>query len=309
MKRGQKLQNYFISSSEEDEHSSEENTENDEDYDSNPSDGAVFNVNPRLSKQRVKNNCIIGKKNGEIARQNKNIIRKNIPKRSRSPQRNGGQMMNLSKRKKTALSVNSQNDDQSKRKGSRARNKTDRLGTRESSINFNHFFENMASQRKASENAQNSSTTNHLIDCDDTVTSLDIGEPSVVGAIDNNHTNSMDDQRFESNESAKLIADSMRLMESKFDAKFAVLVKQCARIEAILKYHKSPLGTKESMDDVESVENVDQCENQLKGMGLPISEIEQLVQIEQHLNIEKFETDMVIFSLITIFYSFVDDIL
>lgn len=297
MKRAKK--NQFIDDSEWDGFLSSENdtdTENDEDSEFCPSDGSVSNVNSAskgaTSKQKTSS---ITKKSGKMAQQDTNSIRKNL-KRMHSKQTDGVHTIDSSKRKKSTHDDNKKNDGQANRKGSRECTKTNRFGTRESTVNFNDFFKNLASQRKLSDSTQNSSTTF------DTATALNVDMSSAFLNEETNSTNSMADKHFQQSEYFQLMSNHMKKIEEKIDAQFSVLLKQNSRIEALLKYYKTPVGmvntshkSSKSIEHNEILETGDQCENHLKAMGLPINEIQQLVNIEENLKNANFESQMVNF--------------
>lgn len=150
------------------------------------------------------------------------------------------------------------------------------------------FFINLASQRK--QNTPVPSTSNHLNNCNDIEEIQNDKESSVVLNDDTNSTNSMNNEheQMHSNENK----DMLKMIDAKMDAKFAVVVKQCARIEALLKYHKVPIGMNVSQS-TSSEPNDFESDKRLKEMGLPLTEIDQLKRIEDHLKDEHFESTMV----------------
>lgn len=286
MKRGQKKP-FIVDSEEEYEISIDENdtdTENDENYEGSKSSHT-------MNKQK--------KTHGKATRQGSSTCTK---KRSRPM--DGEHTVILAKKKKSTHKDNRHNDTPTKRIGSRERIKTNRFGARESGINFNDFFVNLDAQQKEFENSQDPATMDNFHERVDIATI----PSSVVIFDDKNSTNSVFDQPNQSNEISKLLstmADDFKMMEAKFDAQFAVLQKQSARIEALLKYYKMPVGMdvlqSKSIERHEFFETTDQCTIQLKEMGLPVTQIQQLMKIEEKLGDTDFQTHMVIFFVVSFF--------
>lgn len=250
-------------------------SEIDEDFQNISSDDEVFNVNSAsrsTTSKRIDNNN--KKENGKFVRNHANSVGTNRAKRPQSEQKKDEPLAKKKKTSRNAHSVNHESSDemQFQRKESRERTKTKRFGTRESTIDFNDFFTTLASQKSA--------------DQLDASTSRNAGETTIVPA-----ENSI------AAEHSSLIlkfSDEMKSIEAKFDAKLSVLVKQCARIEAILKFKRNTIEMpSNSADGEDPITKGDETEIQLKQMGLPTSEIEKLERIEENLNTTSFETEMV----------------
>lgn len=199
---------------------------------------------------------------------------------------------NQSKLKKNKKNHN--DDDQTDRTSVRSRTKNNRYGSRESTVNFDDFFDKLASQQKQ-RTTQGSSKTSDCIDAARAYSALDDDEPLLGQNEASNSTNSVVNDHL--NEQMSSCRDEIKMMQAKIDAQFAVMTKQCARIEALLKYHKKPIGggatVSNSVDQSEFLEEDDWCETQLKEMGLPATQVQHLIQIEKKLNDTGFEAAMV----------------
>lgn len=277
MKRNGKSR-VFVLDSEEDEISSSGNeadtdTENDENYEIGQSDESISSVDsvskPSTSKRKIDKS----KTKGKLVQKKTNNIRTNKQKRSRPIQKDLEDVLNARKRKK----ANDETDHQTNRMSEREHTKTNRYGTRESAVNFDDFFTNLAMQQK--QNTQNQSISI---------------EPSIVRSDESISTSSLPNDQL--NESLSMVRDTLKMMDAKIDAQFAVMAKNCARIEALLKCHKKPIDGSQSKSNEQNelFEVGDQYEIQLKEMGLPATEVNQLKRIEEHLNNMDYENQMVI---------------
>lgn len=156
------------------------------------------------------------------------------------------------------------------------------------------FFTKLASQQ-TQRTPQGSATTSDVIDAATACSLLDDDEPSFARNEGSNSSNSVSNTH--SNESLLSFREEIKMLEVKIDAQFAVMTKQCARIEALLKYQKKPIGggatVSNSINQSEFLEEDDRCETQLKEMGLPATQVQQFKQIDEKLNDSGYEANMV----------------
>lgn len=292
MKRSRKR---IILSSDEDEFSNNKggvNSESDENFGIHSSDDEFLADNSVSSK---KNNINGANKRGKTAQ--KKASDTNSAKKFRSGEKKGKP---ITKKTKTTNNANRQNDDETVRMGSRHRNKTNRFGNRESTVNFDNFFNILEAQREAGESSKQSSTENELNARSVGPTpERNVDVSSFFSFDDRNATNLMArEQSADVNmQSLSTCANELKLMEAKFDAKMSVIIKQCSRIEALLKFQKLPNESNNTEHLVD--ENGDACEIRLKQMGLPATTIFELKEIEEKLKDGHFEADMVFIIIFT----------
>lgn len=167
-------------------------TENDENYEIGQSDESISSVDsvskPSTSKRKIDKS----KTKGKLVQEKTNNVRTSKQKRSRPIQKDLEDGLNARKRKK----ANDETDCQTIRMSGREHTKTNRYGTRESVVNFDDFFTNLALQQK--QNTQNQSITI---------------EPSIVRNVESSSTSSLANDQL--NESLSMFRDTLKMMKQK----------------------------------------------------------------------------------------------
>lgn len=181
------------------------------------------------------------------------------------------------------------------RKGERSRQKTNRFGNRESSINFDSFFTNLAEKRSYSQRSsiQSQLPGTSAIEVDRSIQLVNVsGEKDSIDLSSHEHrSNSNNTEIFEM---LLAISKNLQSFETKFDAKIAILQRQISRVEVIMKSRKMPISQSESIPSVET----DEAEPFLSGLrevGLPVANIPDLDELEKNLSDAGFATNAVMF--------------
>lgn len=207
------------------------------------------------------------------------------------------------------------------RKGARKRTRTDRYGKRESTINYNSFFENLSKEKtppqaslcrkggetfsKFIENNGTDSFVSRIVDSHfESNINDDESEPS-VGITNTFETNqSIFTETRDSPQSTNggtpipMLIEMMWLVkgiETKFDANIKSFQQQIARIEVMLKNRRSSV-------DSDEINFETQYFDELRSMGFPLMEPSSLTELENKLNDESYENKLVSIESISLYF-------
>lgn len=198
------------------------------------------------------------------------------------------------KRKVNKKKPKKNNSDQSKkssRKGEGSRKKTNRFGTRVSTVNFDNFFTNLTAENSVpstidvpvllNETGLNTIDENHTVS-NSSPTNED-GNSSSFADNCGNQANAS--HQFDAIQ--KMMSDlgnCIKTLETNFDTKLQVFQRQLARVEVMLNHRRVSVDTDESENEYLS---------QLAALGLPLKTSDSLADLEKKLEDASYENQLV----------------
>lgn len=186
------------------------------------------------------------------------------------------------KRKKTA--------NNNLRRGVRQRQRTRRLGIRESTTNHDDFFENMTYQQETP--VLFDRNINIGADYDREAIDIDNDDNDDGQAtIDTNNDHNTSAPVFLSDVHNILVAltNTVQSLEKNIDVKLSVMQKQITRLEVKIGFRRDSCSSTGSSEDVPDADYV----SELDALLLPCTDIESLNEIEESLHNEAYETRLV----------------
>lgn len=145
-------------------------------------------------------------------------------------------------------------------RGTRKRQRTNRFGSRESTVDHNEFFLN---PQLTPENSPQKSPV----------------APTTNGS-------NVDLEQFSAMISK--LTETVKSIETRFDIKFAALQKQISRIEVKLTYRRESQSESENLGELE-----EHYLTELTKVGLPIDDLDAMTKLEQELSTKTHEQKMV----------------
>lgn len=194
------------------------------------------------------------------------------------------------------------------RKSERPRKKTNRFGARESTANFNSFFEKLAAQESAKEKSAAEKSTHRKTN----ETNIDRNHTN-VDSIQTNGTNGT--MNFESANSELLVnavveteskfdelqkmlselSQSIKSIDTKFDVEFSMLQRQVARVEV-------KLNNRRQSSDSDNFNFETEYLSELKKMGFPLKDVDGLIEVENKLKDANYENHLVSIQFVNILF-------